>query len=146
MYDDCSIDMSGFSIDDIYVGQTARFSKTVTESDIYTFAGVTGDFNPIHVNKEYAAKTRFGERIAHGMLTASFFSTVLGMMLPGAGAIYLSQNSKFLLPVKIGDTITAQGVVTEINKEKKIFTVETTAFNQRNEVVIKGEAKMMATK
>ncbi len=146
MYDDCSINMSGFSIDDIYVGQTARFSKTVTESDIYTFAGVTGDFNPIHVNKEYAAKTRFGERIAHGMLTASFFSTVLGMMLPGAGAIYLSQNSKFLLPVKIGDTITAQGVVTEINKEKKIFTVETTAFNQRNEVVIKGEAKMMATK
>ncbi len=146
MYDDCSINMSGFSIDDIYVGQTARFSKTVTESDIYTFAGVTGDFNPIHVNKEYAAKTRFGERIAHGMLTASFFSTVLGMMLPGAGAIYLSQNSKFLLPVKIGDTITAQGVVTEINKEKRIFTVETTAFNQRNEVVIKGEAKMMATK
>ena len=134
MYDDCSINMSGFSIDDIYVGQTARFSKTVTESDIYTFAGVTGDFNPIHVNKEYAAKTRFGERIAHGMLTASFFSTVLGMMLPGAGAIYLSQNSKFLLPVKIGDTITAQGVVTEINKEKRKVKVLVSMFGRETPV------------
>ena len=146
MYDDCSLNMSGFSIDDIYIGQTARFSKTVTESDVYTFAGVCGDFNPVHVNKEYASQTRFGERIAHGMLTASFFSTVLGMMLPGAGAIYLSQSCKFLLPVKIGDTITAEAVVTEIRKEKKIITLETKAYNQKKEVVISGEAKMMATK
>ena len=111
MFDDNSINMSGFSINQLYVGKTGRISKTITESDVYTFAGVTGDFNPLHVNAEYAKTTRFGERIAHGMLTASFFSTVLGMLLPGAGAIYLSQSCKFLLPVKIGDTVTAECVI-----------------------------------
>ena len=140
MFDDNSINMSGFSINQLYVGKTGRISKTITESDVYTFAGVTGDFNPLHVNAEY------GERIAHGMLTASFFSTVLGMLLPGAGAIYLSQSCKFLLPVKIGDTVTAECVITEIIKEKRIITLATTAYNQRGEKVVSGEAKMMVTK
>lgn len=146
MFDDNSINMSGFSINQLYVGKTGRISKTITESDVYTFAGVTGDFNPLHVNAEYAKTTRFGERIAHGMLTASFFSTVLGMLLPGAGAIYLSQSCKFLLPVKIGDTVTAECVITEIIKEKRIITLATTAYNQREEKVVSGEAKMMVTK
>ena len=146
MFDDNSINMSGFSINQLYVGKTGGISKTITESDVYTFAGVTGDFNPLHVNAEYAKTTRFGERIAHGMLTASFFSTVLGMLLPGAGAIYLSQSCKFLLPVKIGDTVTAECVITEIIKEKRIITLATTAYNQRGEKVVSGEAKMMVTK
>ena len=140
-----SLNMSGYSIDDLYVGQKGSISKTITETDIYTYAGIIGDFNPLHVNAEYAKNTRFGERIAHGMLTASFFSTVVGMLIPGTGGIYLGQSVRFVKPVKIGDTITAEGVITEINKEKKIITVETTAYNQRGEAVVTGEAKMMVT-
>ena len=140
-----SLNMSGYSIDDLYVGQKGSISKTITETDVYTYAGIIGDFNPLHVNAEYAKNTRFGERIAHGMLTASFFSTVVGMLIPGTGGIYLGQSVRFVKPVKIGDTITAEGVITEINKEKKIITVETTAYNQRGEAVVTGEAKMMVT-
>ncbi|MBR5468577.1 MAG: MaoC family dehydratase [Firmicutes bacterium] len=140
-----SLNMSGYSIDDLYVGQKGSISKTITETDVYTYAGIIGDFNPLHVNAEYAKNTRFGERIAHGMLTASFFSTVVGMLIPGTGGIYLGQSVRFVKPVKIGDTITAEGIITEINKEKKIITVETTAYNQRGEAVVTGEAKMMVT-
>jgi len=140
-----SLNMSGYSIDDLYVGQKGSISKTITETDVYTYAGIIGDFNPLHVNAEYAKTTRFGERIAHGMLTASFFSTVVGMLIPGTGGIYLGQSVRFVKPVKIGDTITAEGIITEINKEKRIITVETTAYNQRGEAVVTGEAKMMVT-
>jgi len=146
MLDENSLNMSGFSIDELYVGKVGRISKTITESDVYTYAGIIGDFNPLHVNSEYAKTTRFGERIAHGMLTASFFSTVLGMLIPGAGGIYLSQSCKFVRPVKIGDTITAEGIITEIIPEKRIITVATTVYNQKNEAVVTGEAKMMVTK
>jgi len=139
------LNMSGYSIDDLYVGQKGSISKTITETDVYTYAGIIGDFNPLHVNAEYAKTTRFGERIAHGMLTASFFSTVVGMLIPGTGGIYLGQSVRFVKPVKIGDTITAEGIITEINKEKRIITVETTAYNQRGEAVVTGEAKMMVT-
>lgn len=144
--DDNSINMKGLSIDDIFVGQKASFSKTIMDADIYSYAGIIGDFNPVHVNEEYAKQTRFGGRIAHGMLTASFLSTVMGMSLPGADAIYLGQTLKFKASVKAGDTITAEATVTKIIKEKKIFYLDTIIKNQRGEVVVEGEATMMATK
>lgn len=146
MLDDNSLNMSGYSIHEMYVGQKSSISKTISESDINTFAGIIGDLNPIHVNAEYAKTTRFGERIAHGMLTASFLSTIVGMCIPGADAIYLSQELKFLLPVKIGDTITATGTVTKIIEEQKIGYLDMTIVNQRGEVVVAGEGKVMSTK
>lgn len=125
---------------------TKSISKTISESDVYTYAGIIGDINPVHVNEEYAKTTRFGKRIVHGMLTASFFSTIVGMLIPGADAIYLGQSCKFLLPVYINDTITARGVVTKIVSEKKIAIMETTIKNQKGEIVVIGEASVMATK
>lgn len=146
MLDENSLNMSGYSIKEMYLGLRHSISKTITEADLHSFAGITGDFNPVHMNSEYAKKTRFGERIAHGMLTASFFSTIVGMGIPGADAIYLSQNLEFLLPVKIGDTITATGEVTKIIADKKIAHIQMTAVNQKNEIVVAGEGKVMATK
>ena len=144
--DDDSLNMSGYGIGEIYVGMKKSVSKTITESDVYTYAGIIGDINPVHVNAEYAKTTRFGERIAHGMLTASFFSTLVGMLIPGADAIYLGQTCRFLLPVKFGDTITAAGEVTRIDPEKRIAYMHTTVVNQRGELVVDGEATVMATK
>ena len=95
--------------EEIQIGDTAIFSKTISEFDIYQFAGITGDFNPMHINEEFADTTIFKDRIAHGLLTGSFISTVLGMKLPGPNTIYLSQSFKFTAPVKIGDTITSNG-------------------------------------
>ena len=146
LIDDNSLNMSGYSIDEIHVGMKKSVSKTITESDIYTYAGIIGDINPLHVNEEYAKNTRFKTRIAHGMLTASFFSTLVCMCIPGADAIYLGQSLKFLLPVKIGDTITATGEITKVVPEKKIAYMKTTVVNQRGELVIDGEATVMATK
>ena len=146
LIDNNSLNMSGYSIDEIHVGMKKSVSKTITESDIYTYAGIIGDINPLHVNEEYAKNTRFKTRIAHGMVTASFFSTLVGMCIPGADAIYLGQTLKFLLPVKIGDTITATGEITKVVPEKKIAYMKTTVVNQRGELVIDGEATVMATK
>lgn len=144
--DENSLNMSGYSIKEIYIGMTRNVSKTISESDVYTYAGLIGDINPVHVNEEYAKTTRFGKRIVHGMLTASFFSTIVGMLIPGADAIYLGQTCKFLLPVYINDTITATGVVTKILPEKKIAVMKTTIRNQKGEIVVTGEATVMATK
>lgn len=144
--DQNSINMSGYSIDEVKVGMECSISKTITEADIVNFAGIIGDFNPVHINREYAKETRFKERIAHGMLTASFISTLVGMALPGADAIYLGQTLKFTKPVKIEDTITARAVIKEIKKEKKIFTMDCKIINQRGEIVVEGEATVMATK
>jgi len=146
MIDENSLNMSGYSINEIYVGMKKSVTKTISESDVYTYAGLIGDINPVHVNAEYAKTTRFGERIVHGMLTASFFSTIVGMLIPGADAIYLGQTCKFLLPVKFGDTITATGEVISMRTEKKIAVMRTTIVNQRGELVIDGEATVMATK
>lgn len=129
--------------DDFQIGETASFSKTITESDIYTYAGLSGDFNPVHVDAEFAQKTRFKERIAHGMLTAGLISAVLGMKLPGPGAIYLSQQMEFLKPVRIGDTITATAEVQAYNPDKRILTLRTTCTNQRGEQVLEGRAVVM---
>ena len=145
-FDPNSINMKGYSIDEIYIGQKASFTKTITEHDVYTFAGLCCDFNPLHVNAEYAKTTRFGERIAHGMLTASLFSTLIGMCIPGADAIFLGQSCRFVRPVRFGDTVTMTGELVEIKKEKKIVTLKVTIVNQNNEVVIEGDATAMATK
>lgn len=132
--------------EEIEIGETASISKMISEADIVNFAGIIGDFNPIHVNPEYAKNTMFGERIAHGMLTASFISTVVGCCLPGINALYLSQETKFVKPVRIGDTITAIGEVIEKNDAKRRFTMKTIVKNQRGEVVIDGKAVVMCMK
>lgn len=129
------------------IGEEAVFAKTITETDVYQFAGITGDFNPIHVNKVEAQKSIFGEQIAHGMLVASLLSTVLGMKLPGNGTIYLEQNCKFLKPIKIGDTVTACVKVLEyINKDKGIVKLENRIINQRDEIVIEGYSVVKVNK
>ena len=123
------------------IGSSAFFSKTITEHDIYTYAGVTGDFNPVHVNEEEAKKSIFGHRIAHGMLTGGLISTVLGNKLPGEGPIYLEQNLKFTAPVYIGDTCTACVKVIEIlNYKKGIYKLETRVVNQNKRTVSEGYA------
>ena len=106
--------MIGKTINELKVGDVAEFSKTVSESDIYLYAGVTGDFNPAHINEDYAKQTFFKTRIAHGMLSAGFISTVIGNKLPGTGTIYVTQNLEFLAPVRIGDTITARVEIFDI--------------------------------
>jgi 3-hydroxybutyryl-CoA dehydratase len=128
---------------DIYVGDKAEVVKTITEEDIVAFAELTGDVNPIHLNEEFAQKTFFKGRIVHGMLTASFISTVLGTQLPGTNTIYLSQNVKFKAPVKIGDTITAIAEVIEKRDDKKLIKLRTNIVNQDQKVVVEGEAMVM---
>ena len=129
--------------EDIQIGDTATFSKTISEFDIYQFAGITGDFNPMHINEEFADTTIFEDRIAHGLLTGSFISTVLGMKLPGPNSIYLSQSFSFTAPVKIGDTITAKVEVIEKQDEKKFIKLKTQVWNQHKKIVVDGEALVM---
>lgn len=132
--------MKGLSIEQLSVGSSASFTKTVTEADVYLFAGISGDLNPAHINEEYAKNTAFKGRIAHGILGASFISTVLGMYMPGPGTIYMKQELKFLAPVRIGDTITAKAEVVDMIKEKNRVTLKTICTNQNGVLVIDGEA------
>jgi 3-hydroxybutyryl-CoA dehydratase len=125
---------------------TAEFAKTVSETDIYLYAGISGDFNPAHINAAYAEQTFFKARIAHGMLTAGFISTILGTMLPGPGTIYLKQALTFMAPVLIGDTITARAEVTEKDEAKNKITLKTTCTNQKGKVVLDGEAMVSPPK
>ncbi|WP_035773167.1 MaoC family dehydratase [Butyrivibrio sp. VCD2006] len=123
------------------VGDTSFFSKTISESDVYLFAGITGDFNPLHINAIEAENSIFGSRIVHGMLTGSFISTVLGTKFPGPGTIYLEQDLKFKKPVFIGDTVTANVIVSEvINFEKGIYKLDTVITNSKDEIVTEGYA------
>jgi len=131
---------------EFYVGQTASFSRTVTETDVVMFAGLSGDYNPVHMDREYAAGTRFGQRIAHGLLTASFLSRLLGMELPGKESVYLEQTIKFTKPVFIGDTITATAEILDIDHKRRIFTLSTICRNQDGTTVLTGEGKMMMPK
>lgn len=127
------------------IGRKECMAKTITERDICLFAGVTGDFNPAHMDAEWAKESVFGERIAHGMLTAGLISAVIGMKLPGPGTIYLEQEAKFLRPVKIGDTITAEVEIAEVLKEEKgILRLHTRASSQRGEQVLAGYAVVKA--
>jgi len=132
--------MNGKSIDRIQVGDAAEFSKTVTETDIYLYAGITGDLNPAHINEAYAKNTFFKTRIAHGMFTAGFISNLLGMQLPGPGTIYQKQTLSFLAPVRFGDTVTARAEVVEVLAEKNRVRLKTTCTNQDGTVVLDGEA------
>jgi 3-hydroxybutyryl-CoA dehydratase len=132
--------MIGKTIDELKIGDSAEFSKTVSESDIYQFAGITGDFNPAHMNEEYAKKTFFKTRIAHGMLSAGFISTAIGNKLPGTGSIYVKQDLRFLAPVRIGDTITARVEVIEIMDGKNRVRLKTVCVNQEGTQVLDGEA------
>ena len=125
------------------VGDTAEITKTIDEADIQEFAEVTGDHNPIHLDDEFAKTTRFGRRIAHGMLSASLISAVLANKLPGEGSIYLGQTLEFRAPVFPGDEVTARVIVKEIREDKPIVKLETVCVNQRDEVVIRGEATVL---
>jgi len=122
------------------VGEFAEFTKTVSETDIYLFAGIVGVFNPAHLNESYAKTTFFKTRIAHGMLAAGFVSSVIGMQLPGPGTVYISQELKFLAPVRIGDTVTAHVEVSEINTEKNRVRLKTWCVNQDNVKILEGDA------
>lgn len=124
------------------IGQKGFFSKTLTQTDVYMYAGISGDFNPVHVNEVEAEKSIFRKQVVHGMLTASLISTVIGTIMPGKGSIYLGQNLKFIKPVFFGDTITAVVTITGIIKEKNILELETQEFNQNGELVVDGMAKV----
>lgn len=138
--------MIGKTMDEIALGETAEFAKTVSETDVYLYAGITGDLNPAHVNEAYAADTFFKGRIAHGMLTAGFISAILGTRLPGPGTIYIRQELNFLAPVRMGDTITARVEVVEKIPEKNRLRLRTTCTNQAGKTVLDGEAVVMPPK
>jgi len=125
------------------IGATAQVSKTIGEHDVYTFAGLTGDFNPVHVDEVAAGRSRFGARVAHGMLAAGLFSAILGTKLPGPGTIYLGQELKFLAPVRFGDTVTAHVELLELRTDKPIAVFRTWAVNQKGETVIDGKATVL---
>ena len=125
------------------IGDEAAIMKTITDADIRTFADLIGDHNSVHLDDEFAARTRFGRRIAHGMLGASFISAALGEKLPGRGTVYLSQTFKFTAPVYPGDTITARVTVLKVREDKNILTIETVCEKQTGEVVITGEAVVL---
>ncbi|MBI2767807.1 MAG: MaoC family dehydratase [Chloroflexi bacterium] len=129
--------------DELQIGDSASFTKTIGESDIYLFAGITGDLNPAHVDAISAAQGMFKQRIAHGMLTASFISTVLAMRLPGPGTIYLSQEAQFRAPVFIGDTVTARVECTEKIEGRRWAKFKTTVTNQDGKLVVDGQATVI---
>jgi 3-hydroxybutyryl-CoA dehydratase len=129
--------------EELQIGQAAEFAKTVTEADVVLYAGITGDLNPAHINQVEAEKSRFGGRIAHGMLSAGLISAVLGTRLPGPGTIYLEQTLRFTRPVRIGDTVTARVEVIELIEKRRRVRLATSCANQDGEVVLEGEALVM---
>ncbi len=129
----------------IKIGDSASTTKTFTDSDVRTFAEISGDKNPIHIDEEYAAQTRFGRRLVHGILTSGMISALLGMRLPGPGSIYIKQTLNFRAPVYIGDTITATVTTSKIRADKPIVTLDTVCKNQDGRVVIDGEAVLLAS-
>lgn len=135
--------MRGKTIKELNLGDKAYFQKTISESDVYLFAGITGDQNPAHINAVYASHSRFQKRIVHGILTGGLVSAALGMQLPGPGTIYLEQTLKFMAPTQIGDTVEAIVEVREILEEKNIVKLETTCVNQDGVVLLKGMATVM---
>ena len=133
-------------IREMKLGDSASHSKTISETDVYLFAGITGDLNPAHVNESVASASRFGGRIAHGILSAGLISAVLAMQLPGPGTIYMGQELRFTKPVFFGDTITATVTVAELIPEKNRAILDTVCTNQNGDVVIKGMATVMPPK
>ena len=135
----------GYFLDELEVGMSEAYSKKITDADITIFAGVAGDTNPVHLDDSFAAQTMFGERIAHGMLLASFISTVFGTLLPGPGCIYLSQNLRFRAPVKVGDTVEARVTINKILHDKKRVLFETSC-TVKEAPVLDGEAVLMVNR
>lgn len=131
---------------DITVGMSATIERSVESADVELFARISGDVNPVHLDDEFAASTRFGKRIAHGLLVASYISAVLGTKLPGPGSIYLNQSLRFLHPVYLGDVITAEATVVSVRSDKPIITLSTTCRNQDGELVLDGEAVLLYDK
>lgn len=132
-----------YTIDKIKIGDTSSLSRTVTETDVVMYGGISGDLNPAHFNEIESSKSFFGGRIAHGMLTASYISAVLGMQLPGPGTIYLKQELKFVAPVRFGDTITATATVLNVDYDKKRVTLRTDCHNDKGDMVLTGEATVI---
>jgi len=136
--------LTNFTYEELTVGQTASYTKTVTERDIQLFAVVSGDINPVHLDSEYAASTPFNGPIAHGMLTGAVVSAAIALQLPGPGTIYLEQNLRFRLPVRPGDALTVKLEVTERKDKRQQVTLDCKVFNQNEKVVASGLAKVMA--
>ena len=134
--------LHGYYIEDLEVGMSAFYSRTVTEADIVLFAGISGDFNPLHLNREFAEKSMFGGCITHGMLTASLISTVVGTKLPGHGSIYMGQNLRFKAPVRAGDTVTAIARIVDVDREKRRCRLETKCLVGKR-AVVEGDALML---
>ncbi len=134
--------LHGHYFEDLKEGMQDAFAKTITNSDVSTFAGISGDTNPVHLNHEFASETMFEGPVAHGMLTASFISTVIGTKLPGPGCIYLSQDLRFLAPVKVGDTVTAVCTVTKLIPKKRMIEMETIC-SVGGEAVLEGKAMIL---
>ena len=137
-----SNELEGYTMEELKVGMTDIYSKTITESDINLFCAISGDTNPLHLDHEYAATTMFGGPIAHGMLAASMISTVIGTKLPGPGCVYISQNCRFKAPVRAGDTVRARATITEINRERRRVKLETICTVGET-LVIDGDAEVL---
>jgi len=134
--------LHGYYFEDLAEGMSDVYAKTVTDADVITFAGISGDTNPVHLNHEFASETLFEGRVAHGMLTASFISTVIGTKLPGPGCIYVSQDLRFKAPVKVGDTVTAECTVTRLIPDKRMIEMATVC-TVRGGMVLEGRATIL---
>ncbi len=134
--------LHGLYFEDLKEGMRDAYAKTITDADVITFAGISGDTNPVHLNHEFASETLFEGQVAHGMLTASFISTVIGTKLPGPGCIYVSQNLRFMAPVKVGDTVTATCTVSRLIPEKRMIEMETVC-SVGGKTVLDGEATIL---
>lgn len=136
-----SVFLNSIPIEEIEIGMTASYSQTITDADVKVFAGISGDRNPVHLDEEYAENSRYKKRIAHGFMTASYFSALFGTKIPGAGCVYVSQSLNFKRPVYINDTVVATIKVIKVNKEKQRIFFKTTC-TVRNKIVIDGEAEI----
>lgn len=133
--------LTSIPIEDIKVGMRVSYSQTITDADIKAYAGLSGDHNPVHVNEEYASESRYGRRLAHGLMSAGFFSALFGMRLPGPGCVYVSQNIQFKRPVYINDTVTATAEVTDVCIKRKRVFFSTNCY-VKNKIVISGDAEI----
>lgn len=133
--------LTSIPIEDIKVGMRVSYSQTITDADIKAYAGLSGDHNPVHVNEEYASESRYGRRLAHGLMSVGFFSALFGMRLPGPGCVYVSQNIQFKRPVYINDTVTATAEVTDVCIKRKRVFFSTNCY-VRNKIVISGDAEI----
>lgn len=136
--------LENYPINELAVGQSASYSKTLTEQDVILFAACSGDVNPVHLDKEYAATTPFGEPIGHGMWTGALVSAAIATRLPGPGSVYRSQSLSFKHPVKIGDTVTVTLTITEIKERVKLVALDCEAHNQDGKIIAKGVAEVIA--